>query len=104
MLEVQNNLMWLPTVTNFHSVLVFRATVHASASSGASTVARRNICGGTAIPAPITGTPRCDAGPCVRNPSLYHRVIGNTPFAHLVKIRTVSQAIAKASCDPPLEW
>jgi hypothetical protein len=104
MLEVQNNLMWLPTVTNVPALLALRATVRVSAASGpvaASAVGIPATTGGKAAPAASAGALRHDKGPSVRNPSRDPRYVVNTPFARLVRSRTVAEAIAKAGCDPP---
>jgi hypothetical protein len=37
MLEVQNNLMWLPTVTNLSSLMALRAQPRASATTSGAT-------------------------------------------------------------------
>jgi hypothetical protein len=104
MLKVQKKLMWLPTFTNVPSLLALSSTTQVSASSGATTVTRSNLGGNAAVvPATISGAPRRDDGPSVRNPSRDPHYVGNNPFAHLVKIRNVFQAIAKDGCDPP-EW
>jgi hypothetical protein len=100
MLEVQNNLMWMPTVTNVASLLTLRTTVRVSASSGATTVTRSNLGeNAAAVPATTSGTMRRDAGPSDHNPSRDPRYFSNTHFFHLVKSRTMSQAMA--GCDPP---
>jgi hypothetical protein len=84
MLEVQNSLMWLPTVTNVPSLLAIRATTRVSAPV-TSAGTRSNLGGNAAAVPASSGTPCRDAGPSVRNPSRDPRYVKNTPFARLVK-------------------
>jgi hypothetical protein len=106
MLEVQNNLIWVPTVTNVPALLALCTTTLVSASSGTggssyTTGANR---GGTGAPNPAATSDnqvRRDPGAQVRNPNRDARFVGNTPFACLVRSRSVAQAIAMAGSDPP---
>jgi hypothetical protein len=103
MLEVQNNFMWLPTVTNVPALLALRVVTRASASTSNS--GNHTPDAETAAPAPggavASATPRRDAGAQVRNPNRVARLVGNTPLARLARSRSVSLAITTAGSDPP---
>jgi hypothetical protein len=103
MLEVQNNLMWLPTVANVPAFLALRVVTRASASTSNS--GNRTPAAPTAAPAlggaVVSATPRRDSGAQVRNPNRDARFVGNTPLARLVRSRSVGLAIAMAGSDTP---
>jgi hypothetical protein len=103
MLEVQNNLMWLPTVTNVPALLALCVVTRASVST--SNPGNRTPAAATAAPAPdgavVSATPRRDAGAQVCNPNRDARFVGNTPLACLVRSRSVGLAITTAGSDPP---
>jgi hypothetical protein len=103
MLEVQNNLMWLPTVTNVPDLLALRVVGRASASTSNS--GNHTPASGTADSAPggavASATPRRDAGAQVRNPNRDAGFVGNTPLARLVRSRSVGLATTTAGSDPP---
>jgi hypothetical protein len=108
MLEVQNNLMWLPTVTNVPALLAMRVVTRASTTrAGApSTYADNgpggaNVGGGSTLGAAVGATARRDPGAQVRNPNLDSRFVGNTPFVRMVRSRSVALVIAPAGYDPP---
>jgi hypothetical protein len=103
MLEVQNNLMWLPTVTNGPALLALCVVTRASARTSNSD--NRTPASGTTDSAlgeaVASATPRRDAGAQVRNPNRDARFMGNTPLARLVRSRSVGLAITTAGSDPP---
>jgi hypothetical protein len=88
MMEAQNNLMWLPTVTNIPLLLALR-NIHraglALAPAARAPVARAPAVR-TAAPAseivPAATAARRDAGRQVRNPNRTPRFVGNNPFSH----------------------
>jgi hypothetical protein len=103
MLEVQNNLMWLTTVTNVPALLALRLVTRASASTSNS--GNRTPALGTADSAPggavTSATPRRDAGAQIRNPNRDTRFVGNTPLARIVRSRSVGLTINTSGSDPP---
>jgi hypothetical protein len=105
MLEVQNNLMWLPTVTNMPILLALRTPARTPAPAPAA----RNP-GRTAQPASGGGAnagradaaaaaPRRDPGPQVRNTNRAAWFLANTLFSRNVRSRSVTAAISVAG--PP---
>jgi hypothetical protein len=103
MLEVQNNLMWLPTVTNvpalFGTCVITRATTPSTTGSGGGVSGG----GGPATTATAGGKiTRQDTGDQVRNPNRDARFVGNTPLVRLVRIRSVVQAITVVGSLPPV--
>jgi hypothetical protein len=108
MLEVQNNLMWLPTVTNVPALLALRVVTRASTTRAGSPSTNTdtgpggaNIGGGSTLGAAAGAATRRDPGAQVRNPNRDSRFVGSTPFARMVRIRSVALAIAAAGSDPP---
>jgi hypothetical protein len=106
MLEVQNNLMWLPTVINVPILLALRTPARTPAPAPAA----RNP-GRTAQPASGGGAnagradaaaaaPRRDPGPQVRNTNRAARFLANTHFSRNVRSRSVTAAIAVARPPP----
>jgi hypothetical protein len=89
MLESQNNLMWLPTVTNVPDLLAL-----CTSSRGGTPIPVSNLATLSAPPPRATPSPavvgaapaRGDAPPPVRNLSPDPRSVGNTPLAHNVRI------------------
>jgi hypothetical protein len=109
MLEVHNNLMWLPTVTNVPALLALRVITRASTSragaprSSAGTGSNGGGGGGSGatLGAAIGTIARRDPGAQVRNPNRDSRFVGNIPFARMVISRSVALAIAAAGSYPP---
>jgi hypothetical protein len=108
MLEVQNNLMWLPTVTNVPALMALRVVTRASTTrAGAPSTnadtgpGGANIGSGATLGAAVGAAARRDPGAQVRNPNRDSRFVGNTPFARMVRSRSVALAIAAAGSDPP---
>jgi hypothetical protein len=110
MLEVQNNIMWLPTVTNVPALLALRVTTRVSTSravklSGAAGSGSGS--GGAGVGSVATlrtavgNVARRDPGAQVRNPNRDARFVGNNPFARMVRIISVALAIAAAGSHPP---
>jgi hypothetical protein len=106
MLEVQNNLMWLPTVTNVPILLALRTPARTPAPAPAA----RNP-GRTTQPASGGGAnagradaaaaaPRRDPGGQVRNTNHAALFLANTPFSRNVRSRSVTAAIAVAGPPP----
>jgi hypothetical protein len=109
MLEVQHNIMWLPTVTNFPALLALRVIARASASRagapGSSSDTGSN-CGsggesGEPLGAAVGTVTRRDPGAQVRKPNRDSRFVSNTPFARMARSRSVALAIAAEGSDPP---
>jgi hypothetical protein len=106
MMEAQNNVMWLPTVTNVPLLLALRhiPRVDLTATPSVRVPAARAPTARAATPAsdtaPAAAAARRDAGRQVRNPNRAPRFAGNTPFAQNVRSRTVSEAIATAGSPP----
>jgi hypothetical protein len=103
MLEVQNNLMWLPTVTNVPALLALRVVTRAlTARKGAPSTnadtgpGGANVGSGATLGAAVGAAARRDPGAQVRNPNRDSRFVGNT-----VRSRSVALAIAAAGSDPP---
>jgi hypothetical protein len=110
MLEVKNNLMWLPTVTNVPALLALRVTTRASTSRvgvpGGSADPGSNgggagVGSGATLDAPVGTVTRRDPGAQVRNPNRDSCFVGNTPFARMVRSKSVALAIAAAGSEPP---
>jgi hypothetical protein len=106
MLEVQNNLIWLPTVTNVPALLALRVVTRASTTrAGAPSTnadtgpGGANVGGGSTLGAAVGATARRDPGAQVRNPNRDSRFVGNNPFARMVRSRSVALAIAAAGSD-----
>jgi hypothetical protein len=102
MLEIQNNLMWLPTVTNIPALSALRSLARQPA---AATPIRTPI----QVPAPISGLtteanapPRRDPGRQVRNPVRQACSVGNTPLGRNVRSKAIASAIADAGAPPPM--
>jgi hypothetical protein len=90
LLEVQNNLMCLPTTTNVPALLAMRVTNRASSPSGAGSsrvglVTCNGGSGATSSAAPISNVARRDPGAQVRNPNRDARFVVNTPLARLLQ-------------------
>jgi hypothetical protein len=103
MLEAQNNLMWLPTLTNVPLLLTLRhiPRVGLAAAPAARVPVARAPAARAAAPAnDAAAAARRDAGRQVRNPNRAPRFAGNTPFAQNVRSRAVSEAIAAAGAPP----
>jgi hypothetical protein len=112
MFKVQNNIMWLPTVTNVPALLALRVATRVSTSragtpGGAVGIgygtggAGAGVGVGTTLGDTLGNVARCYPGDQVRNPNRDARFVGNTPFARMVRIRYVALAIAAAGSDPP---
>jgi hypothetical protein len=110
MLEVQNNLMWLPTVTNVPALMALRVTTRASMSrvgepgGGAATGSNDGGAGlesGATLSTPVGTAARRDPGAQVRDPNWDSQFLGNTPFARMVRSRSVVLVIAASGSDPP---
>jgi hypothetical protein len=102
MLEIQNNLMWLPTVTNIPAL----SALHSLARQPA---AATPFWTPIQVPAPISGLtteaaapPRRDPGRQVRNPARQSCFVGKTPFGRNVRYKAISSAIADAGAPPPM--
>jgi hypothetical protein len=102
MLEVQNNLMWLPTVTNIPALSALRANVRtpAAAPLPRASAPSTALGGLAALAAEAAGPPRCDPGRQVRNPSREACFVGNTSLARNVRSKAVAMAIADAGSQP----
>jgi hypothetical protein len=105
MLEVQNNLMWLPIVTNVPSLLALRTTTRSSAPTGGGTSnsgpgGGSSGAGGTTPITPGGNATRRDPVVQVRSPNHDARFVGNTPLARLLRSRSVAQSITVAGSDP----
>jgi hypothetical protein len=101
--ERQNNLHWLPSVTNVPALLALIPAI-ATPRPGANPRAPAVPRGGGATPPAVGGAPaaaveRRDPGPRVRNPARDARFTGNTAFARNVRSRRVDEAIALAGGD-----
>jgi hypothetical protein len=96
MLEVYNNLMWLPTIINVPTFLALHTPVRGGGLL-AATVAQNGAGGGGA--GGITGS--CNAGPQIHNPNRDTRFMGSTPLKHTMHIRGISVAIATDGHHPP---
>jgi hypothetical protein len=110
MLEVQNNLTWLTTVTNLTALLILRVVTRVSTTrAGAPSTnadtgpGGANIEGGATLGVVDGAAARRDPGAQVRNPNRDSRFVGNTPFERMVRSRSVALAIAAAGSDPPQE-
>jgi hypothetical protein len=110
MLELQNNLMWLPIVTNVPALLALRVATRASTTRAGTPTSNAGTgpssggagIGGVATLGAAGGTAAIrDPGAQVRNPNRDSRFVGNTPFARMVRSRSVALAIAAAGSDPP---
>jgi hypothetical protein len=110
MLKVQNNLMGLPTVTNVPALLALRITTRSSRSrAGApggitgtgSSDGGAGVESGETLGAAVGNVAICDRGAQVRNPNQDSRFVGNTPFARMVRSRSVALAITAVGSDPP---
>jgi hypothetical protein len=110
MLEVQNNLMWLPSVTNVPALLALRVATRASTTRAGTPTNNAGtgpgsggdgIGGGATLRAAAGTAARRDPGAQVRNPNRDSRFVGNTPFERMVMSRSVALAIAAAGSDPP---
>jgi hypothetical protein len=104
MLEAQNNLMWLPTVTNVPLLCALRQTQRislAAAPAARAPVARSQAARAADTDSDAAPAARRDAGRQVRNPNRAPRFAGNTPFAQNVRSRAVSEAITAAGAPPP---
>jgi hypothetical protein len=102
MLEIQNNLMWFPTVTNIPVLSALRSLARQPA---AATPVRTPI----QVPALISdltteaaAPPRRDPGRHVRNPARQACFVGNTPLGRNFRSKVISSAIADAGA--PLPW
>jgi hypothetical protein len=108
MMEAQNNLMWLPMVTNVPLILYLCNTPRAAVAvaPAARAPVARAAAARTAAPtgevAPAAEAAFCDAGRQVRNPNRAPRLVGNNPFAQNVRSRALSDAIATAGSPPPM--
>jgi hypothetical protein len=91
LLELQNNLMWLPTTTNAPALLDLRVSTQASApvELDSDALTQEQAIVEPEQPPPL---PRAQA----RNPNRDARFVGNTPLARLVRSRSVAQAITVA--------
>jgi hypothetical protein len=100
MMEVQNNLMWLPTVNNVPALSALRINVR---SPGTTTIPRSPVPTqeGTLLAAEPAAVARRDPGRQVRNPSRESCFVGNTPLARNVRNKAVVAAIADAGSQPP---
>jgi hypothetical protein len=102
MLEIQNNLMWLPMVTYIPVRYALRSLARQPA---AVTPFRSPI----QVPAPISGLtmeaaapPRRDPGRQVRNPARQACFVGNTPLGRKVRSKAIASSIADAGASPPM--
>jgi hypothetical protein len=102
MLENQNNLMWLLTVTNIPARSALRSLAR---QPEAATSFRTPI----QVPAPISGLtteavapPRRDPGRQVRNQARQACFVGNTPLGRNVRYKAISSAITEAGAPPPM--
>jgi hypothetical protein len=100
--ECQNNLNWLPSVSNIPALFAIRATPvrpgHAprqAAAPTASASASPAGSGARPVPAPATSD-RPDLGPRIRNPGRDARFTSNTAFANNVRSRRIDDAIEMA--------
>jgi hypothetical protein len=107
MLEVQNNLMWMPTVTNVLALLALRVVTRSSTTrAGAPSTnadtgpGGASIGGGATLGAAVGAAARRDPGAQVRSPNRYSRFVGNTHFPRMVRSRSVALAIAAAGSEP----
>jgi hypothetical protein len=99
MLEVQNNLMWLPTVTNIPALSVLRDNARPRPAAPLPRVLALAPAHGS-LDAPA-GPDRRDPGRQVRNPSHEAYFIDNTPLARNVRTPLIAAAIATAGTPPP---
>jgi hypothetical protein len=98
--ERQNNLNWLPSVSNIPAFFALRAApvraVHAplqAAAPAASALPAARV----ACPAPApAAADRPDLGPRIRNPGRDARFTSNTAFANNVRSRRIDDAIEMA--------
>jgi hypothetical protein len=110
MLKVQNNIIWLPTVTNVPALLALRVITRVSTSiSGPTGGAAGSVSGSggarvgsiATLGAAVGNVARRDPGAQVQNPNRDARFVNNTPFVRMVRSRSVALAIAEAGSDPP---
>jgi hypothetical protein len=99
--ERQNNLNWLPSVSNITALFALRATpvqpVHAPRPSAAPTSSSSPAAhGARPTPAPATSD-RSDLGHRIRNSGRDARFTSNTAFANNVGSRRIDDAIEMAS-------
>jgi hypothetical protein len=106
MLEIQNNLMWLPTVTNIPALSALRSLTRQPA---AATPIRTPIWTPIQVPAPSSGLnkeadapPRRDPGCQLCNPAHQACFVGNTPLSRNVRSMATSSAVADAGAPPPM--
>jgi hypothetical protein len=103
MLEVQNNIMWLPTVINIPALSALCANVRtpAAAPLPRASAPAPALGGLAALAEEAAGPPRHDPGRQVRNPSREACFVGNTSLARNVRSKAVATAIADAGSQPP---
>jgi hypothetical protein len=102
--ERQNNLHWLPSVTNVPALLALAPATIIPRPGGGPRAPAAPRGGGATAPAaagvsPAVAVERRDLGPRVRNPAHDARFTGNTAFAGNVRSRRVVEAIALAGGD-----
>jgi hypothetical protein len=114
MLETQNNLMWLPSITNVPMLLNLSVPIRAppvGRTPGPAPPVRASAPAPSSaayhVPNPPGGVPnvapvaRRDQGRPVRNTARASLFTDNSPFAQNVRSRRVSEAIALAGPPPP---
>jgi hypothetical protein len=86
MLEVKNNLMWIPSVTNVPNFLALWVQPHASVTTvvAISRIPASELAAEAGATGATPSPPRRDAGPQVLNPNRHARFVGSTPMARLI--------------------
>jgi hypothetical protein len=103
MMEVQNNLMWLPTINNVPALSALRINVRSPAEETLPRSPAPTQDAGGRAPSSVEPAvaARRDPGRQVHNPSRESCFVGNTPLARNVRSKTVSAASADAGSQPP---
>jgi hypothetical protein len=102
-MEVQNNLMWLPTINNVPALSALRINVRspATATIPRSHVPTQEAGSRSPLAAEPAAVTRRDPGRQVRNPSRESCFVGNTPLDRNIRNKAVTAAIADAGTQPP---
>jgi hypothetical protein len=102
-MEVQNNLMWLPTINNVPALSALCTNVRSPASTTLPRLPATTKDAGGRPPSSVepAGAARRDPGRQVCNPSRESCFVGNTPLARNVRSKAVAVAIADPGSQPP---
>jgi hypothetical protein len=102
-MEVQNNLMWLPTINNVTALSALRTNVRSPAATNLPRLPAPTQDAGGRPPSSVepAGAARRDPGRKLRNPSRESCFVGNTPLARNVRSKAVAAGIADAGSQPP---